>query len=132
MATQHKDKRKRKRLERQTREARRQAERNPQIGYFAYRGMQTVCDGDGCVIAGSREQMATVLERLGLQGFTVRPTTFSEILAGLRRGGAYCFDEQAYGRLLGPAQKAGLPLSEEDFSDPGPTGLHFVRVQLFR
>ena len=45
-------------------------------------------------------------------------------------GGAYCFDEEAYGHFLPPAQAAGLPLVEEDFSDPGPTGIHLVRVGL--
>ena len=41
------------------------------------------------------------------------------------------FDQQAYGRFLGPAQRAGLPVQQEDFSDPGPTGIHLVRVQVF-
>jgi hypothetical protein len=45
-----------------------------------------------------------------------------------RLGGAYAFDEQAYGRFLPEAQQAGLPLVEEDFSDPGPTGIHLVRI----
>jgi hypothetical protein len=36
--------------------------------------------------------------------------------------------EQAYGRFLPEAQRAGLALVEEDFSDPGPTGIHLVRI----
>ena len=63
-----------------------------------------------------------------LRAYEIRPTTFSEIWRGIELGGAYCFDEEAYGRFLPPAQDAGLPLVEEDFSDPGPTGIHLVRV----
>jgi len=107
-----------------------QAVQDPVIGYFAFRGMEAVCDGDGCVIAGSRDEMAKILKQWGRDHFTIKATTLSEILWGVRRGGAYCFDEQAYGRFLAPGRKAGLPLSEEDFSEPGPTGLHFVRIQL--
>lgn len=38
-------------------------------------------------------------------------------------------DEQAYGVFLPLGQAAGLTLKEEDFSDPGPLGMHFVRIQ---
>ena len=31
--------------------------RDPVIGYFAVRGTNTVCDGDGCIIAGSLEKI---------------------------------------------------------------------------
>ena len=45
--------------------------------------------------------------------------------------GAIRFDEEAYGRFLEPGRRLGMPLTDEDFSDPGPLGMHFVRVQLF-
>jgi hypothetical protein len=64
--------------------------------------------------------------------YTVQATSFSEILTGLQAGAAYAFDAEAYGRFLGPAQAAGLPLGAEDFSEPGPSGLHFVRVGYLR
>ncbi len=52
-----------------------------------------------------------------------------KIMTGLRRGAAYCFDEQAYNRFLPLAQMEGLSLGPEDFSDPGPHGVHLLRVQ---
>jgi len=61
--------------------------------------------------------------------FSSRQTTAREILTGIGQGGAYAFDELAYGRFLTPAQQEGLPIGPEDFSEPGPIGLHFVRVE---
>ena len=127
-------KRARQQLKRRLRQARQRAaqhdkpDNDPVIGYFAFEGLHVICDGDGCVIAGSKDAMLRILERIGRQA-TVRATTFSEILRGLRSGSADCFDEQASGRFLAPARHAGRPLEEQDFSDPGPTGMHFVRVQ---
>lgn len=122
-----------KRRKRRERRRRRQAERDPRIGYYAHWGVNALCDGDGCIIAGSREAMARLLDRYGAAPSSrpsVKATTFSEILAGMRRGGAYCFDEEAYARFLAPGRRAGLPLEEEDFSDPGPLGVHLVRIGL--
>ena len=102
------------------------------IGYFASWQMQAVCDGDGCIIAGSLEKMRRIVQRLdrGVQRYRFCRTTFTEIQGGLEMGGAYCFDEEAYGRFLTPAQAAGIRLEAQDFSDPGPTGIHLVRIQL--
>ena len=60
----------------------------------------------------------------------IQPARFAHICQCLQLGAAYCFDEAAYGVFLPLAQQVGLPLGEADFSDPGPTGLHFVRVQI--
>ena len=101
------------------------------IGYFAFRGMEAVCDGDGCIIAGSSEKMAQLIQRrLGQtnEGYAIRATSFSEIFSGMQQGGVYCFDEESYGRFLPMAQARGLPVKEADFSDPGPLGVHLVRV----
>ena len=135
MATQ----RQRKRLAQRIQQARRQGTssaqqppkepQDPQIGYFAFHGLEVLCDGDGCVIAGSRPEMRRILQRMGHERMTIRGTTFSEIWGGLQKGAAYCFDEQAYHRFRGPARQAGAPLEEQDFSDPGPLGMHFVRIQ---
>ncbi len=50
-------------------------------------------------------------------------------MTGLRLGAAYCFDEEAYNRFFPLAQMEGLSLGPEDFSDPGPHGVHLLRVQ---
>jgi len=104
--------------------------RDPVVGFFAVRDMQAVCDGDGCVIAGSAKQLKEIIERHGAnpRRYQIRSTTFSEIHRGIQRGGAYCFNEEAYRRFLPPAQNAGMSIGEEDFSEPGPKGVHLVRV----
>lgn len=102
------------------------------VGWFACRGMHAVCDGDACVIAGSDKAMRVLVSRAAggdASAFTVKKTSFGEIMAGLKLGGAYCFDEEAYSRFFPLAQAEGLGLGREDFSDPGPTGVHLVRVQ---
>ncbi len=110
------------------------AEGNPLIGYLVHDGLRTLCDGDGCVIAGSRAKIRQIRDRFGACFSAmqiIQPAPFSDIFDGMQRGGAYCFDEEAYGRFLEPARRHGLPVTEQDFSDPGPLGMHFVRVQLF-
>lgn len=107
---------------------------NPLIGYLVHDGVRTLCDGDGCIIAGSRAKICQIRDRFGprLSAMQIiQPAPFSDIREGMQRGGAYCFDEEAYGRFLGPAQRCGIPVTEQDFSDPGPLGMHFVRVQWF-
>ena len=105
--------------------------RDPRIGYLVHDGVRTLCDGDGCIITGSRDKIRQIRDRFGrfAKMKTIQLAPFSDIWAGMRRGGAYCFDEEAYGRFLEPARAVGLMLTEEDFSDPGPLGMHFVRVQ---
>lgn len=126
--------RRRRKQDERKRELKRRGKRrdrlDPLIGYFAVRGVNVVCDGDGCIVAGSVEKMTHIIQRHheDADSFEIRQTTYSEIFPGIQLGGAYCFDEQAYGRFLRPAQAAGLPLVDEDFSDPGPTGIHLVRV----
>jgi len=105
---------------------------DPLIGYLARHDLHVLCDGDGCIIAGSREKLQDIIRRSGPAAArmdTIQSATFSEILAGMQLGGAYCLDEEAYGRFLEPGRRMGMPLADEDFSDPGPLGMHFVRVQ---
>ena len=103
---------------------------DPVVGFFAVRDMEVICDDDGCVIAGSAKQLREIIERNGQnpRRYQIRSTTFSEIHRGIQHGGAYCFNEDAYRRFLPPAQAAGLSIGAEDFSDPGPIGIHLVRV----
>ena len=50
-------------------------------------------------------------------------------MAGMRLGGAYSFDDEAYNRFYPLARIAGLDIGPKDFPDPGATGIHFVRIQ---
>ena len=135
----------RKRAQREARRVTRRAQRqatsdrpsprvaaNPLIGYLAHNGVQVLCDGEACVVTGSRHGIQEIVQRFGARFAdmrTIQAAPFSDILDGLRRGAAYCFDEVAYGHFLEPGRRIGLALSDEDFSDPGPLGMHFVRVQ---
>ncbi len=100
------------------------------IGYVSRQGQNMVCDGDACIVAGTREAMVTILEyhRYDPAKEIIEPAMCSHILQVIAMGGAYAFDEQAYNRFLPEALRVGLPLVKQDFSDPGPTGIHLVRV----
>ena len=114
--------------------AEKQAPRDPHIGYVAFSGFNMACDGDGCIVAGSREKMQEIAKHFGehfARHCTIQATGFQRIFQAMQLGGAYCLDEEAYGRFLEPARRRGMALSEQDFSEPGPYGLHFVRVQWF-
>lgn len=132
-------KRQREQLARRLREARRRGQQSarskpdndPLIGYVARGATGMFCDGDGCIVAGSRDELRRYLGKSDFQVSTIDPAKFSQILWVMQRGGAYCFDEEAYGRFLAPGKRAGIALTEEDFSNPGPRGMHFVRVQIF-
>jgi hypothetical protein len=113
-------------------EIKKAAQRDPRIGYVAGRGAYMLCDGDACIVAGSHEKMRQIVQRCGgpmAAEYKIHVTGLERILQCLQRGEAYCFDEEAYGRFVEPARRRGVPLTDEDFSDPGPHGLHFVRVQ---
>lgn len=66
------------------------------IGYFSYTNAGHVCcDGDACVIAGSLEAMEGYVEELpsnNNEKNMIKKTRFSEIIEGLKQGGAYAFD----------------------------------------
>ncbi len=108
------------------------------IGYLAQTSRFTVlCDGDACIIAGSEAKLKDYLavsDSSGAGRYEIRKARFDDVLKGLRLGGAYAFDEEAYNRFYPHARRAGLKVGPEDFSMPPPTGLkrpaiHLVRVQ---
>ena len=70
------------------------------IGYFAMRSPQAVvCTGTACVIAGSEKSMRGFLEELhpgNNAQHIIRKTRFSEIMAGMRLGAPYSFDEESF------------------------------------
>jgi len=104
------------------------------IGYFSYTpDGQVCCDGDACVIASSEQQMKAYLQQLpkGSGKDIIRKTRFGDIVAGLEKGGAYAFDDEAYARFLTQARRAGitgLPENEYSAAD-SPTSMHFIRIQ---
>ncbi len=100
------------------------------VGWFASRGINLFCDGDGLIITGSRAMMVEFILKHGEDpdDFEIRSTTASEILAGIAAGGVYCLEQQAYQRFLGPARAAGLPLEKHSFGDFGDVGVELARV----
>lgn len=104
------------------------------IGYFAYTSKNVFCDGDACIIADSEGQMKFYLKQMpmGNGQDIIRKTRFSEIIEGLRRGGAYAFDELSYNKFFELAMLNGmekLPLAKEFFSEP-TVKMHFIRIQM--
>ena len=90
-----------------------------------------LCDGDACYVGGSPEAVQQRLVRDGKdpRDFVIEKAFAAQILTAIDMGGVYTFDEQSYANFLPHAQQAGLPLGEEDFSEPGPPGsVHLVRV----
>jgi len=104
------------------------------IGYFAFSSpTEVICEGDACVISGSEQSMKnyiTLASSGSSQGTTIRKTRFGEIIKGMKMGAPYAFDEQSYNRIYPLANKIGLNLKEEDFSEETETGRHFVVIRL--
>lgn len=110
---------------------------NKAVGYFSFTDTGNVfCDGDACVIAGSKKAMLKYIKKMAPKNKErdiIKKTTFSEIIKGLEAGAAYAFDEESC-RLFLPLAKqhgiADLPDRKEFFSEPSPTGLHFMQIQI--
>lgn len=99
------------------------------IGYFAQKSAtELFCDNRALVVAGSEETMRKALAlRAAVPGtFTIRKTRFGEILAGLRLGGAYAFDEEAYGRFAPLAEATGIARQDFDFTPSEPGKIKFL------
>ena len=101
------------------------------IGYFAFsRSGNVFCDGDACLVIGSEADIRRYLsERGSSAAMSVKKTRYWEIMAGIRAGAAYSFDEVAYNRFYPLAARDGLSVGPENFG-PTPTGRHFVRLQV--
>lgn len=107
------------------------------VGYFSYSVKGHVfCDGDACIIAGTEALMYSYIRRMmshHKKKDIVKQTRFDEVINGLKKGGAYAFDKDAYDKFLYFAEEYGLddlPDPNHFFSEPSPTGLHFIRIQL--
>ena len=73
------------------------------IGYFAYtRAGEVCCDGEACIIAGSKELMKTYLSEMSgdVNKDIIKQTYYDEVMAGIEKGGAYAFDKESYDRFL--------------------------------
>ena len=102
------------------------------IGYFAFSSpTEVVCEGDACVISGSEQRMknyvASLTQELSKKT-TIKKTRFGEITKGMKMGAPYAFDEESYNRFYPLANKIGLNLKEEDFSQT-ETGYHFMVIR---
>lgn len=107
------------------------------VGYFAYtREGEVCCDGDACVIAGSKELMKTYLREMGgdVNQDIIKQTYYDEVIAGIEKGGAYAFDKEAYDRFLRIAELngigGGLP-PRELFLEYPEEKMNLVRIQFF-
>jgi hypothetical protein len=108
------------------------------IGYYAQVSrLAGMCNGDALVVMGAKAKLRAQVARQtsgSAAQCVLKKAWFDEILAGLRLGAAYAFDEEAYNRFYPLGQQAGLTVGPEDFSSSPPLGLtqpaiHFVRVQ---
>ncbi|MCF6314626.1 MAG: hypothetical protein L3J39_19415 [Verrucomicrobiales bacterium] len=102
------------------------------IGYFAVskRG-DVVCDGAACIIAGSYKAMKGYLEKSETKPpakVKIIKTRLGEILSGMRRGGVYSFDEQAYGGFLPLAREKGMGFESLDFTPDKPGDIKFLTI----
>jgi hypothetical protein len=102
------------------------------IGYFAFSSpTEVVCEGDACVISVSEQRMrdyVTSVTQKSSKKTTIKKTRFGEIIGGIKMGAPYAFDEESYNRFYPLANKIGLNLKEEGFSQT-ETGYHFVVIR---
>jgi hypothetical protein len=106
------------------------------IGYFALASSNDiVCSGEACVIAGSEASMRGFIEEFDpgvARVCTIRKTRFGEIVAGLKHGAPYAFDEVSFARFFPLAVEIGLPVAVPDFAAARARGDRFLTLQLFR
>ena len=85
------------------------------LGFIGVRpgGIDVVCDGDSCVVAGSerrfRKYLATTMPD---EKSTPRITKarYGHVRQAMLLGAAYSFDEESYARFLALAKQDGLDL----------------------
>ena len=107
------------------------------IGYIAALQLDVLCDGDACIVMGSkfkfRSHLASNPQTCDKE-YVLKKAWFDDILTGIQYGAGYAFDEEAF-RLFYPlAQRAGLHLPPPDFNVAPPPDLpqpaiHLLRVQ---
>jgi len=102
------------------------------VGYFSYTPSGIVfCDGDACIIAGSESKLRAYLNQLPPtnEEDLIKKTRFVEIISGLKRGGDYVFDSEAYARFFKLCKQNGidwLPIEPESETEGD---MNFVMIQ---
>ena len=106
------------------------------IGYFAYKSgtVNVICDGESCLIAASEGKMADYISTLSEsnpKSCTIRKTRFGEIFEGMKRGGAYAFDKESYGRFAEVLAKQGGIVSEIklDMVPPSDKAIELIHIK---
>lgn len=106
------------------------------IGCFAHIGkMDVMCvDVDACLIADSQEKMeeyikGTEMDEGKKRKFQIKKTRFGEIMAGIKLGAAYSFDENAYERFYPLAKENGIELKEWDSEEAKKEGKKYLTVR---
>ncbi len=105
------------------------------IGYIASETkIKVICtDVDACLIAGSKNDMGRYLIELEVDDpsvFTIRKVRFSDIIKGMKLGGKYAFDKEAYQRFFLLGKKIGLQLVEADFNDQVGRKFFIVKIDV--
>ena len=109
------------------------------IGYIAALQLNVLCDGNACIVIGSKLKFRSHLANNSQtrdKDYVLKKAWFDDILTGIQYGAPYAFDDEAF-RLFYPlAQRAGLNLPPPDFNVTPPPdlpqpALHLLRVQWF-
>lgn len=124
-----------KRAQREARRETRRAHRaatDSHIGYAAEEGGEVLRHAGGCIVVGSREQIQGIINYLCCPHQTpiIHPVSFQQILLGLEMGEAFSLDQEAYNRLLAPAEREGLRTPPHVFRDVGPGQWDLVYLRL--
>ena len=102
------------------------------IGYFAAsKGGGVACDGPACIVAGSYKTLKAYLDITDAKAsaeMKIRKTWFSDIMTGMKMGGAYAFDRESYGKFAPLAREAGMDCEDFDFKPDADGGMKFCTI----
>ena len=107
------------------------------VGYFAIlRGTPSIlCDEEACVIGASKDKLKNYIRELATRNtedYDIKKTTFGEIYKGMKMGGVYALDEEAYEVYLPLAKSKGMNLAEfkieGDNQPPHPSAIRLMRL----
>ena len=102
------------------------------IGYFAYKSRaERCCDGEALVVVGSHDSMKRIRAQSGVLDsalYTIKKARFREVIEGIKRGGAYAFDKEAYERFSTAAKETGIPCADHDFSTSNAEEIKLVTI----
>jgi len=106
------------------------------ISHIAPGTMYAFCDGDACIIDGSKETSKIYILKLASRKITdyhIKKTRYGEILKGLLMAAAYAFDKKAYDIFYPIAKADGQEVFElfraEDNTNLEDSGIPLKRVQ---